>query len=565
VEIKVEIMTDHRKYGLLAAIISGLGTLLWSASLVPAQLSGQNGGQGLQPVESLFHTSDRCLACHNGMSTPSGEDVSIGFAWRPTMMANSSRDPYWLAGVRREIIEHPESRAAIEDECSICHMPMARYRAHSTGHEGIIFSHLPYDPSKEEDLLARDGVSCSLCHQITADKLGTRESFIGGFVVESGQLSESRSEYGPYKVDAGRARIMRSSTGGFQPTESDHVRQSELCATCHTLYTKALGPQGKVVGELPEQMPYQEWLHSAYKDSRSCQSCHMPEVKEPVPITPVFGEPRVGVARHTFVGANFFMLRLMNRHRAELGVDALTQELDAAAGRTIDSLKQNAARVSITDVALRDGRLEATIAVQNLGGHKFPSAYPSRRAWMHVTIRDAGGRVILESGALERSGLIRGNDNDANPTRFEPHYGEITGPDQVQIFEAIMVDHAGSVTTGLLNAVKYIKDNRLLPLGFDKQTAGRDIAVQGEAAQDSDFDGNGDSIRYLVATGSAQEPFEIEAELWYQPISYRWAQNLGRFDAAETNQFLEYYNAEAAYTAIVIARGNRQVGRTSSE
>ncbi len=558
-------MTDNRKYGLLAAIISGFGVLFWSANLVPAQLPVREGGRVLEPMETFFHTSDRCLACHNGMSTPSGEDVSIGFAWRPTMMANSSRDPYWLAGVRREIIEHPESRAAIEDECSICHMPMTRYRAHSTGHEGGIFSHFPYDPTKEEDRLARDGVSCSLCHQITADKLGTRESFVGGFVVAAGRLSGSRPEYGPYNVDAGRARIMRTSTGGFQPTESDHVRQSELCATCHTLYTQALGPQGKIVGELPEQMPYQEWLHSAYRESRSCQSCHMPEVEEPVPITPVFGEPRPGAARHTFVGANFFMLRLLNRHRSELGVDALSQELDAAAGRTINSLKQSAATVSITDAGLRDGRLEANVAVQNLGGHKFPSAYPSRRAWLHVTIRDAGGSVLLESGAFERSGLIQGNDNDANPERFEPHYREITRPDQVQIFEAIMVDHAGGVTTGLLNAVNYIKDNRLLPRGFDKETAGRDIAVQGDAARDSDFDGKGDSIRYLVATGGAQGPFEIEAELWYQPISYRWAQNLRRFDSAETKRFLEYYEAEAEYTAIMIARDNRQVRRTSTE
>ena len=35
------------------------------------------------------------------MST--GEDISIGFAWRASMMANSSRDPYWQAGVRRAI------------------------------------------------------------------------------------------------------------------------------------------------------------------------------------------------------------------------------------------------------------------------------------------------------------------------------------------------------------------------------------------------------------------------------------------------------------------------------
>src|SRR5919204_6429935 len=94
--------------------------------------------------KELFQTSDRCFACHNGLSTSTGEDISIGFAWRPTMMANSSRDPYWQAGVRRETIDHPESKAAIEDECSICHMPIPRYDAKVRGQHGEVFSHLPF-------------------------------------------------------------------------------------------------------------------------------------------------------------------------------------------------------------------------------------------------------------------------------------------------------------------------------------------------------------------------------------------------------------------------------------
>ena len=39
---------------------------------------------------SLFAHSDECMACHNNLLTPSGEDVSIGATWRATMMANSA-------------------------------------------------------------------------------------------------------------------------------------------------------------------------------------------------------------------------------------------------------------------------------------------------------------------------------------------------------------------------------------------------------------------------------------------------------------------------------------------
>src|SRR6185295_18240603 len=128
-------------------------------------------------------------------------------------------------------------------------------------------------------------------------------------------------------------------------------------------------------------------------------------------------------------------------------------------------------------------------------------------------------------------------------TRFEPHYKEITAPDQVQIYESVMAAPGGELTTGLLTAVRYVKDNRLLPRGFDKSSADKDIAVHGDAAGDADFSGGGDRIRYSVAVGDAQGPFRVEAELWYQPIAYRWAANLKSYDAPETRRFTGYYES----------------------
>src|SRR5215813_8223455 len=142
--------------------------------------------------KELFQASDRCFACHNGLSTSGGEDISIGLSWRPTMMANSARDPYWQAGVRRETLDHPESKAAIEDECAICHMPMARFQSRYEGKDAEVFSHLAFGSDDRMDRYAQDGVSCSMCHQITADKLGTRESWVGGFVVDTTKSKDER-------------------------------------------------------------------------------------------------------------------------------------------------------------------------------------------------------------------------------------------------------------------------------------------------------------------------------------------------------------------------------------
>jgi len=504
--------------------------------------------------KDLFQTSDRCFACHNGLATSSGEDISIGLNWRPTMMANSARDPYWQAGVRRETIDHPESKAAIEDECSICHMPMARYQSKYEGKEGEVFSHLEKGSDEPIDRLARDGVSCSMCHQITKDKLGTRESFVGGFVVDTTKDKGERAEFGPYKIEDGQLRVMRTSSGGYKPTESDHVRQSELCATCHTLITKALGPGGQVIGQLPEQMPYQEWLASEFKDKQSCQNCHMPTIEEETRIAVSLGLPREKSARHVFVGGNFFMQRMLNKYRNDLAVWARPDEFETAANRTVEHLKANTVKVSIDQINLTGGRLQADLSVENLSGHKFPTAYPSRRAWLHFSVKDRNNRVVFESGALNADGSIPGNDNDADPARFEEHYTEITNSDQVQIYEDIMVGTNNTPTTGLLTAVRFIKDNRLLPKGFNKRAVDAEIAPQGGAAADDNFIGGGDKIRYTVNTGTAQGPFQVEAEMWFQPISYRWANNLKSYKAMEPERFTRYYDSMSSGSGVMLTR-----------
>jgi hypothetical protein len=509
-------------------------------------------------ARELFVASDRCMACHNGLVTPGGRDVSIGTNWRASMMANSARDPYWQAAVRREVLEHPAAQAAIENECSACHMPMARFEAKAGGKRGEIFAHLPIAASQERiDRLAADGVSCTMCHQIREDGLGRRESYTAGFAVDTTLPLGRRMIFGPVEVDRGRTRIMLSASE-FQPSRALHIESSEFCATCHTLITHALGPDGKVVGELPEQVPYLEWKHSGYRDS-SCQSCHMPALAEKTPFSSVLGEPREPFHRHEFQGGNFFMFALLNRYRDQLGVSALQQELDAANRHTVHHLQTQAARIAIQTARVSAGRLEATVSVTNLAGHKLPTAYPSRRAWIHLVVRDAAGGTVFESGSLARDGSVRGNDNDGAPTRFEPHYDKIENQEQVQIYESIMEDSGGAVTTGLLAAVRFVKDNRILPRGFDKETAGEDIAVRGGAAQDPDFAGGSDLVRYSVGLGKSAGPFSVEAELFFQPVGYRWARNLAGSEAAEMARFVSMYDSMAASGCTVIARAASEV------
>lgn len=528
------------------ASIASMGLLLAVAAY---SLAAQPARRG---ATAVFQTADRCVACHNGLSAASGEDFSFGHEWGATMMANSSRDPYWQAGVRREVMDHPSAAAAIEAECSVCHMPMMRYEAHLAGREGQVFAHTRFAPGSRGDRLAGDGVSCSLCHQIARERLGGRESFVGRFVIDEG-ANGFRVAFGPYDIDAGRTRVM-SSSSSFRPARSEHVRQSELCATCHTLFTHTLDPSGKAVAEFPEQMPYLEWLHSEYRRTKSCQACHMPELPAPAPIASVLGQAREAVSRHNFLGGNFFMQRMLNRFRNELVVLASPQALERAAIQTIAHLEHETARLRIEDAAVRDDTLEAYIRVENLAGHKLPTAYPSRRVWLHIVVRDRNKQTVFESGALAPDGSIQGNDNDADPRRFEPHYRVIHSPDQVQIYEAVMGDASGVPTTGLLSAMSYLKDNRLPPHGFDKAGAGKEIAVVGDAAGDEDFTGGGDRLKLAIPVPRQAGPFEITAELYYQPIAFRWADNLRGYRAFEPQRFVRYFDAMAQASATLLAR-----------
>ena len=531
------------------------GALLATLSAGPSQppVSGETGN----PAVSMFAPAGDCLACHNNLVSAHGEDVSIGASWRGSMMANSARDPYVLASVRKEMADHPSRAREIEDECAACHVPAGHRVAHAGGQPGRIFSRQPLrDADAELEAIARDGVSCTVCHQIAPDKLGTADSFNGNFAVAPPLANGRRRAFGSLAPDAGRRRIMHSVTG-FEQEQSAHVQQSELCATCHTLVTPAYGPRGEVVGSLPEQMNYQEWRHSAFFTERqSCQSCHMPPAPGPVRVASVLGAEHPSLARHTFLGGNAFMLRLMNRFRDELGIDATPAELEATAQATTRQLQMGTATLTIERATVTAGRLELDVVVRNLTGHKLPTGFPSRRAWLHVIVRDSREGVLFESGPVTATGLIAGNANDADAATFEPHYEEITNPDEVQIYESVMGTPAGTPTTGLHQASRYLKDNRLLPRGFDKQTSGPEIAVHGGAAADTDFTGDGDRVRYRVPLSEAAG---VDVELRFQSIGYRWARNLTPYHESEPRAFVKYYDALAAASSVVVARASSRI------
>ncbi|MGC9333449.1 MAG: hypothetical protein ACP5JJ_04825, partial [Anaerolineae bacterium] len=223
-----------------------------------------------------FAASGLCATCHTNMVDRSGADVSVDRHWRSTMMANAARDPYWLASVRVEVLAHPDYQAVIEDKCATCHTPMGHFTAMASGQEANLFGKGFLGPDHALRALALDGVSCTLCHQIREAGFGEPGSFSGHYDIDSDSPMGRRAAFGPYPVRPGLVRMMQASSG-FLAVESQHIEQSELCATCHTLYTPYVDDEGEIAGEFPEQTPYLEWLESGFVRARSCQGCHMPQ------------------------------------------------------------------------------------------------------------------------------------------------------------------------------------------------------------------------------------------------------------------------------------------------
>ena len=246
------------------------------------------------------------------------------------------------------------------------------------------------------------------------------------------------------------------------------------------------------------------------------------------------------------------MINLLTEHIQDLGVSASSAHLEATMDRTLNQLHSATAQLAITDAQIDEKNLNIALKIENLAGHKFPTGFPSRRAWIHLTLKDAEGHIIFESGNPQEDGSITGNDADLNAGAYEPHYNRISRPEQVQIYEGIMRNSDGNVTYTLLRGAGYAKDNRILPRGFEKEKAPEDVAVWGMAISDSDFKGGTDHLIYEIDISGKSGPFTVSAELLYQTLSFSFARDLFQDHTKQEDSFASYYKELDKKPAIVV-------------
>lgn len=514
-----------------------------------------------------FATSPACARCHSNVAGTSAmrDDKQRPIAphdlWQSTMMASAARDPFWRAVVSAEIAATPAAKGAIEAKCLTCHAPMAQAEASQAGKPSPGLATLQGESTGIDataQQLGLDGVSCTVCHQILPDKLGGPSSFSGGFVI-----GDQRQTFGPHPNPFTTPMV---NSSGFTPVLGKQLRESSLCASCHTLDTQTLDASGKATGHvLAEQSPYLEWRNSAFSTeaaspgpkAASCQSCHVPTTSvDGAPISTHIARrpnggtfpatsPRSPFGRHVFVGGNTVVPRILAAQRAALNPQASQAAFDATVAAARELLSKRTAKLALSGLTRTASGLSFTVRVDNLAGHKMPTGFPSRRAWLRVRIKDASGATVFASGEVDVNGRILGPQGAPLPSELrggplQPHHLTVSDATQVQIYQSVMADPTGKPTYTLLRGATYAKDNRLLPEGYSATHPSAKTTAPVGTDNDGDFVGGSDQLRFELPSSGASGALQVEVALLYQPIGARFVAELAGHPTREVTLFLGY-------------------------
>ena len=532
-----------------------------------------------------FVTASACSGCHdasdlvNGtlpeMSVPTAGDafdhlvlvknnsgmlaLSPTAEWNGSLMSVSARDPIFRAQLESEVQKYPAEAAQTTELCLSCHAPMGarqhpQYASQLANTLATSYEHPA--ANAEFAALARDGVSCAVCHRIAAEGLGEPSTFNAKFA-----LAEATEFFGPY-ADSVQQDPMHTALGA-KPVHGKHISDSGLCGTCHMVAPPVYDNPAKDYAH--EQTTYIEWRSSDYAQPgptfSSCQDCHMrntlpendaaltsgkmtygkianyedstfPYVpnRKAADLTDTVERP--GYARHTLLGLNLFTMNLFQQFPLLLGSQtfgpqrAFQEVVPPRALATYEVLKMarhQTANISLEGLARNGENLQVDVVVANQAGHKFPTGVGFRRAFIELKVTNQNGKVVWCSGCTDASGSLidmQGQPLPAERPRtsnvYLPDFREITKPTEVQVYETRHLNNAGNLTTSFVELNKEVKDNRLLPAGWDASPFWDKFAIQPVAAS-LEARPERDRVSYRI-TGLPNEPLNIEAGLYYQAL-----------------------------------------------
>lgn len=505
-----------------------------------------------------FLTSDQCMGCHDATftnlflpnmifeefdeetSTDKLYNLSPYAEWKASPLGQAGRDPIFFAQVEGEtnffsevgLAGLPDPTICFQTTCLHCHgvMGQRQFQIDTEGQDdegcASLFG-IPPPPEvpigkplsaeavtewpgaennslQKYGALARDGISCTVCHHIASDGFGEENIYTGNFI--TGPPDEI---YGPYNQVV--VKPMQNSLG-INPEFGAQTLDSDLCGTCHNILLPVVTNEGELLSFSYEQTTHLEWLNSVYAPGRSefqsCQDCHMPTtfhgqdlefkianiesdnlppVQNRLPDDQIQLRERNRYARHTLHGLNVFLNEMFQEFPLILGIrqidfmSGLATEIPLITARKsfLDMARNQTASIEVKSLEITpEGKLNALVRVENKAGHYLPSGVSFRRVFIEFLVRDSDNNILWASGRTNSLGvIIEGADGPPlpselvleNPQTFQPHYQQITSEGQVQIYQELVADSDGNITTSFVRRVFDLKNNRLRPEGFDPE------------------------------------------------------------------------------------------------
>src|SRR5262245_154073 len=446
---------------------------------------GTQPGDLVAPV--LSYTN--CTFCHAGWD----EAQEPYERWSGSMMANSMRDPVFLAAltIANQDLEDTGSL------CIRCHSPGGWVGGRSLPADGSALTGTDYE-----------GVSCHICHRLVDPIVSPSNPPEDAGILAALASAPTTSHGGQFVLDPQDTRRGPFDLGDFffyhDWRQSPYHRESLLCATCHEVsnpaFTRdgtprasritppgeeresenyALGPLGvphptqDERDEFPLERTFTEWSLSDFADGpiemggrfggnktavSTCQDCHMPDTDGTACQPFLGGATRSDLPQHDLNGANSWVPRAIY----SLDVSQVLYPDTHVNGQPLAvfeaAIERNKAMLrAASDLALSRSGNELVVRITNQTGHKLPTGYgEGRRMWINVRFF-AGQTLLAERGHYDHA-------------TAELTTGDTKVYELVHGLDALMAMRTGLPAGPSFHAAvvnKILKDNRIPPRGFE--------------------------------------------------------------------------------------------------
>jgi tetratricopeptide (TPR) repeat protein len=338
----------------------------------------------LIPVDQ-FISAVRCAKCH----------AETHAQWSESLHRNAGREPFYKASV--DILEHQRG-IEFTQHCESCHSPIAMLSgALRTG-------------SHEPRTLDDEGVTCTVCHSITAARLdGT-----GSYTIRRPALLV-RNDGTPVYGDLSDEQILAAIPDHKRAMMRDLLKTPEFCATCHKA---AAPPSLNNYKYLRGFNTYDEWQMSGAstdtitpyyrRDKRAdCRTCHMPLTGEGK--FDLAADADGKIASHRFIGANtaapmyYGQTSQVEKTEDFLGNQVLSVDIFALRDSSGEPLAAPLAQDKPQSVRLAPGQeVTAEVVVFNRKvAHSFPPELRDMyEPWVEFEVVDFQGTTVYHSGFI---------------------------------------------------------------------------------------------------------------------------------------------------------------------